>query len=112
MEILTYQEQNKRKFIVPKIKYTAFIMQALYNKVYKRTTQGKVVQAMIDLSFVKDDFQAGIDGCNFIGKVKYGFTTPDQFIVNKDLDTYSITSSDTYMLFTGIRKMHKTSPEV
>ena len=50
---------------------------------------------MIDLPFVKDDFQAGIDGSNFIGSVKFGFTTPDQFIVNKDLDTYSITGKDT-----------------
>ena len=49
---------------------------------------------MNDLPLVKHDFQAGIDGSNFIGKVKYGFETPDQFIVNKDLDTYSITSKD------------------
>ena len=66
----------------------------------------------MDLPFVKEDFEAGKDGSNFIGNVKFGFTSPDQFILNKDLDNYSITGKDMNQFFNGLRKMHKSNPDI
>ena len=52
------------------------------------------MQAQIDLPLVKEDFKAGMEGAKFIDCKIFGYQTPDQFILNKDLDTYSITVKD------------------
>ena len=85
-------------------------MQADYGEVYKETKSGKVVQAQMNLPQVKEDFKAGIEGSKFIGSDTYGDQEPDQFIVNKDLDSYSIKSRDMALYTNGLRKMFKGSP--
>jgi hypothetical protein len=79
---------------VPDDKFTGFVMQNIYGNIYKRTKALKIVQAQIDLPLVKEDFKAGMEGAKFIDCKIFGYQTPDQFILNKDLDTYSITSKD------------------
>ena len=67
-------------------------MQKLYNKVYKNK-DGLIVQAMIDLPSVIQDEKATMKAASLIGIENFG--PSNAFILNKDLDCYSITHQDT-----------------
>ena len=64
----------------------------------------------MNLPQVKEDFKAGLEGSIFLGSDTYGDKEEKQFIVNKDLDNYSIRSLDMAKYNTGLSKMFKSSP--
>ena len=48
----------------------------------------------MNLPQVKDDFQVALNGAKFIGSDTFGYLEPDDFILNKDLESYNITFKD------------------
>ena len=68
-------------------------MQNKYDRIHK-FGKTKAIQAMMSLPQVKDDFQVALNGAKFIGSDTFGYLDPNEFILNKDLESYNITFKD------------------
>ena len=68
-------------------------MQEDYSGVYRKFKTGDIKQAYADLRSIRFDQIAGKKGASYIGADKYGYKTPDEFILNKNIETDSFTSA-------------------
>ena len=68
------------------------------------------MQSYGDLDDIIYDFEAGLDGARFIKADNFGDTSPDQFIINKDLKKDSFSVKELTAFIMGIHKMLKKSP--
>ena len=67
-------------------------MQEDYGAVFRELKNGKIQQAYASLRNVRFDQIAGKKGAGYIGADNYGYKTPDEFILNKNVETDSFTS--------------------
>lgn len=70
--------------MTPDVKIGVLVMQAKYDKVWKKNKDGEVVQAYADLPNVTDDLEESLKALRFIGVDDFG--PDDSYILNKDLD--------------------------
>ena len=112
MEGRSIRVQRKSKRIFLKRKFTALIMQVLYDVAWKCLQDGTVKQSYSNLHAVLADYKAGIKGARFIKADNFGDTSPDQFITNKNLKEDSFSQKDLTAVIMGIHKMLKKSADV
>ena len=77
MEGRSIRMQRKSKRIFLKKKFTAIIMQVLYDVAWKCLKDGTVKQSYSNLFDVLADYKAGLRGARFIKADNFGDTSPD-----------------------------------
>ena len=70
--------------MTPDVKLGILLMQAKYDKVWKKNKDGSIVQAFANLPNVSDDLEESLKALRFIGVDDFG--PDDSYILNKDLN--------------------------
>ena len=86
-------------------------MQAKYDRVWKRNTEGEVMQAYSDLPAVSEDYKESMKALQFIGVDDFG--PNDSYILNKDLDDSdkSISKKQYFEVYKAIDKRFREDPD-
>ena len=97
--------------MTPDVKLGILLMQAKYDKVWKKNKDGSIVQAFANLPNVSDDLEESLKALRFIGVDDFG--PDDSYILNKDLNDTdkSITSKMYSDMSRSINERLKKNPD-